>query len=115
MTRIIFYLFLEPLTVYPAGFQATGTSPTSIFLQWNATEFRDLVGYVIYYNPSDINSTGIQNRMETYIGACNTSVEIFNLKPLTNYSLQIAGFTRYEIGPGSQLITVQTQRQRKFP
>lgn len=115
MTRIIFYLFLEPLTVYPAGFQATGTSPTSIFLQWNATEFRELVGYVFYYNLSDINSTWIQNRVKTYIGACNTSLEIFNLKPLTNYSLQIAGFTRHEIGPVSPLITVQTQRQRKFP
>ena len=110
-----FSSFVEQLTVYPAGFQDSGTGPNSIVLQWNAIDFEELEGYVLHYHQG--NNSSVANNENTtvlYIHTCNTSLEVFNLEPSTNYSFQIAGVTGYEIGPRSPPITVETQRQRKL-
>ncbi|KAL9958730.1 hypothetical protein ACROYT_G035784 [Oculina patagonica] len=108
----LFVVTEELLTVAPDGFNSSSTGPTSIRLQWNELDFESLKGYVIYYR--QVNKSGVDNNSETWNVVevlCNNSLVLFNLEPLTNYSVQIAGFTRYHVGPKTEPITIETQRQ----
>ena len=88
--------------------QATSKHPGSILVKWSPIPLRSvngkLLGYKIYYKIAWIND------VIKVLSASSTSTEFFigNLQLLTEYHVEVAGFTRIGVGVKSRPVYSKT-------
>ena len=83
------------IPIVAANVTASVTSMSSLFVRWDPIPFRPLDGYVISVTEID---TGLVIQS---VKANKTFVHLTALAAYTNYSLEVAGYNAWEVGPNT--------------
>ena len=77
---------------------------TAVRVSWKKMNFYPLDGYVVWYQEDQSETLNV-----TVSGAENVTVRLTALQKLRNYSIEVAGFNAWEVGPRSGAVYVVTE------
>lgn len=116
LQKFAFSVLPAALEEPPPSIELSPWSLSAIQVSWSPLSFELLRGYVIFYKPME--SPGRRKRSALPLAELNETITSLNtsrrfltgLNEFTNYSVQAAGFTDFEVGPRTITVYIITNQ-----